>query len=101
MWVKANLNFDQYRAGKVYEVDDTQGNLALLGAGYFALSMGDLGFHGVTAQWAAEVSQEATDGTDQAGQGAEGPGGTVSGGALGPQDSGADSDGGQEAGTEG
>lgn len=101
MWVKANLNFDQYRAGKVYEVDDTQGNLALLGAGYFALSMGDIGFHGVTAQWAVEVSKEATDGPDQAGQGEEDPGGTGSGSASGDPYSAADSDGGQEAGAQG
>ena len=42
MEVKANVNFGQFRAGKVYQVDPTRGMLSLVGAGYLT-EVGDGG----------------------------------------------------------
>lgn len=83
MWVKANLNFDRFKQGKVYEVEDAFGQ-ALLGAAYFVAPC-----------------EEVADGKGESDPREEGAGGTTGGDPVGETDESSDPDGGEEAGTEG
>lgn len=96
MWVKANLNFDQYRAGKVYQVETNLQNLNLVGAAYFTALP-----EGLWHTRDGNLHKGEDSGTGEPDLREESSGGTGGGDSVGDPDESSDSDGGQEAGAQG